>query len=86
MQSITTMFNAGDLVYDRRLNKIGMVMRIEEKSLVSAYDGSKTSEAWYHIMLFGDQWCENGKTRGYVMDLANRILESYNPDIHPVPF
>ena len=80
------MFEAGDLVYDSRLNKIGMVMRIEEKSIVSAFNGVKTSEAWYHIMLFGDQWCENGKTRGYVMDLANKILESYNPQIHPIPF
>jgi hypothetical protein len=62
------MFNAGDLVYDRRLNLIGMVMRIEEKSLVSAFDGSKTSEdSWYHVMLFGDEWCKDGKTRGYAM-------------------
>ena len=80
------MFEAGDLVYDSRLNKIGMVMRIEEKSIVSAFNGVKTSEAWYHIMLFGDEWCKNRKTRGYVMDLANNILESYNPKIHPVPF
>ena len=80
------MFNTGDLVYDQRLNLIGMVMRIEEKSIVSAFDGSKTSEGWYHIMLFGDEWCKQGKTRGYVMTYANELLESYNPDIHPVPF
>ena len=80
------MFNTGDLVYDRRLNLIGMIMRIEEKSIVSGYDGTKTSEAWYHVLLFGDEWCKDGKTRGYVMDIANNTLESYNPQIHPVPF
>jgi len=80
------MFNTGDLVYDQRLNLIGMVMRIEEKSIVSAFDGSKTSEGWYHVLLFGDEWCKEGKTRGYVMTYANDILESYNPNIHPVPF
>ena len=80
------MFEAGDLVYDRRLNLIGMVMRIEEKSIVSAFDGIKTSEGWYHIMLFGDEWCKQGKTRGYVMTYADELLESYNPNIHPVPF
>ena len=80
------MFNTGDLVYDQRLNLIGMVMRIEEKSIVSAFDGSKTSEGWYHVLIFGDEWCKEGKTRGYVMTYANDILESYNPNIHPVPF
>ena len=80
------MFNTGDLVYDQRLNLIGMVMRIEEKSIVSAFDGSKTSEGWYHVLLFGDEWCKNGKTRGYAVCHGNRILESYNPKIHPVPF
>ena len=80
------MFNTGDLVYDRRLNLIGMIMRIEEKSTVSGYDGTKTSEAWYHVLLFGDEWCKDGKTRGYAVVHGNRILESYNPDIHPVPF
>ena len=80
------MFNTGDLVYDQRLNLIGMVMRIEEKSIVSGYDGTKTSEAWYHVLLFGDEWCKNGKTRGYAMVHGDRILESYNPEIHPVPF
>jgi len=80
------MFEAGDLVYDRRLNMIGMVMRIEEKSIVSAFDGQKTSEGWYHVLLFGDEWCKGGKTRGYIMTYANDILQSYNPHIHPVPF
>jgi len=80
------MFEAGDLVYDRRLNMIGMVMRIEEKSIVSAFDGVKTSEGWYHVLLFGDEWCKGGKTRGYIMTYANDILQSYNPKIHPVPF
>ena len=80
------MFNTGDLVYDRRLNLIGMIMRIEEKSIVSGYDGTKTSEAWYHVLLFGDEWCKDGNTRGYAMVHGDRILESYNPKIHPIPF
>ena len=80
------MFDTGDLVYDRRLNLIGMIMRIEEKSIVSGYDGTKTSEAWYHVLLFGDEWCKDGKTRGYAVCHGNMILESYNPKIHPIPF
>ena len=80
------MFNAGDLVYDSRLNMIGMIMRVEGKSVLSAVTQEEIDDAWYHVLLFGDEWCKDGKTRGYVMDIANNILESYNPDIHPVPF
>ena len=80
------MFNAGDLVYDSRLNKIGMVMRIEEKSILSAITQEEIDDSWYHVFLFGDEWCKQGKTRGYVMTYADELLESYNPNIHPVPF
>ena len=80
------MFNAGDLVYDSRLNKIGMIMRVEGKSVLSAVTQEEIDDSWYHVLLFGDEWCKDGKTRGYVMDIANNILESYNPNIHPVPF
>ena len=86
MQSIITMFNAGDLVYDSRLNKIGMIMRIEGKSILSVVTQEEVDDSWYHVLLFGDEWCKNGNTRGYAMDLGNRILESYNPQTHPVPF
>ena len=80
------MFNAGDLVYDSRLNKVGMIMRVEGKSVLSAVTQEEIDDSWYHVLLFGDEWCKEGKTRGYVMTYANDILESYNPNIHPVPF
>ena len=80
------MFNAGDLVYDSRLNMIGMIMRVEGKSVLSAVTQEEIDDSWYHVLLFGDEWCKEGKTRGYVMTYANDILESYNPNIHPVPF
>ena len=67
------MFEAGDLVYDSRLNMIGMIMRVEGKSVLSAVTQEEIDDSWYHVLLFGDAWC-------------NRILESYNPEIHPVPF
>ena len=80
------MFEAGDLVYDSRLNMIGMIMRVEGKSVLSAVTQEEIDDSWYHVLLFGDEWCKEGKTRGYVMTYANDILESYNPNIHPVPF
>ena len=80
------MFEAGDLVYDSRLNKVGMIMKVEGKSVLSAVTQEEIDDSWYHVLLFGDEWCKDGKTRGYVMDIANNILESYNPKIHPVPF
>ena len=80
------MFEAGDLVYDPRLNLIGMIMRVEGKSVLSAVTQEEIDDSWYHVLLFGDEWCKDGKTRGYVMNIANNILESYNPKIHPVPF
>ena len=79
------MFEAGDLVYDPRLNLIGMVMRVEGKSVLSAVTQEEIDDSWYHVLLFGDEWCKDGKTRGYAV-VRNRILESYNPEIHPVPF
>ena len=80
------MFEAGDLVYAPSLNLIGMIMRVEGKSVLSAVTQEEIDDSWYHVLLFGDEWCKDGKTRGYVMDIANNILESYNPNIHPVPF
>ena len=80
------MFDAGDLVYDSRLNKVGMIMKVEGKSVLSAVTQEEIDDSWYHVLLFGDEWCKNGKTRGYAVCHGNRILESYNPKIHPVPF
>ena len=80
------MFEAGDLVYDSRLNKIGMVMRVEGKSILSVVTQEEVDDSWYHIMFFGDEWCKDGNTRGYAICHGDRILESYNPKIHPIPF
>lgn len=73
------MFDAGDLIYDPRLRMAGMILHIEERTLG---DKDKTIELWYNVMLFGDPWCRDGKTRDYQMNHGDNILELYNPQIH----
>ena len=74
-----TMFDAGDLIYDPRLRMAGMILHIEERTLG---DKDKTIELWYNVMLFGDPWCRDGKTRDYQMNHGDNILELYNPQRH----
>ena len=81
-------FSTGDLVFDPRLNMTGMVMGIEEReararrrSLGDTTQQAET-ELWYQVMLFGDAWCEDGKTRDYAIIHGDHILETYNEEEH----
>ena len=77
-------FKPSDLIFDPRTNAVGMVLAIEEKKVDRMSVPYK--ELWYRVMFFGDEWCKDGNTRGYAICHGDRILESYNPQIHPVPF
>ena len=75
-------FKPGDLVFDPRLNMAGMVMSIEEKIVGSIHSDKMLSEHWYKVMLFGDHWCKDGKTRDYAVHHGDNILEAYNEEEH----
>ena len=81
-------FKTSDLVFDSRLNMTGMVTGIEERtararrrSLGDTTPQAET-ELWYQVMLFGDSWCEDGKTRDYAVPYGDNILERYNEKEH----
>ena len=74
-------FSKGDLVFDPRLNMAGMVMGIEKRR--EGWAGSEPiTVPWYRVMLFGDPWCVDGKTRDYTVQLADNLLETYNEEEH----
>ena len=73
-------FSKGDLVFDPRLNMTGMIMGIEERAIDRK--SVPNPELWYRVMLFGDHWCEDGKTRDYVVEHGDNILEAYNEEVH----
>ena len=75
-------FKPSDLVFDPRLNMAGMVMGIEEKIVGSIHSDKMLSEHWYNVMLFGDSWCKDGKTRDYAVHHGDNILEAYNEEEH----
>ena len=75
-------FKPSDLVFDPRLNMTGMVMGIEEKIVGSIHSDEMLSEYWYNVMLFGDSWCVDGKTRDYAVHHGDNILEVYNEEEH----
>ena len=75
-------FKPSDLVFDPRLNMAGMVMGIEEKIVGSIHSDKMLSEHWYKVMLFGDHWCKDGKTRDYAVHHGDNILEAYNEEEH----
>ena len=75
-------FKPSDLVFDPRLNMAGMVMGIEEKIVGSIHSDKMLSEHWYKVMLFGDSWCKDGKTRDYAVHHGDNILEAYNEEEH----
>ena len=54
-------------------------------TMPAAVAAEEIDDSWYHVMLFGDSWCKDGNTRGYAAHHGDRILESYNPNIHPAP-
>jgi len=73
-------FSKGDLVFDPRLNMAGMIMDIEERVIDRM--SVPIPELWYRVMLFGDHWCKEGKTRDYVVKHGDDILEAYNEEVH----
>ena len=73
-------FSKGDLVFDPRLNMTGMIMGIEERAIDRK--SVPNPELWYNVMLFGDHWCKDGKTRDYAIIHGDNILEAYNPAKH----
>ena len=81
-------FSTGDLIFDPRLNMTGMVIGIEEKEARARRRslGDTTAQAetelWYQVMLFGDPWCEDGKTRDYTLQSGDQILERYKEEEH----
>ena len=75
-------FSKGDLIFDPRLNMTGMVMNIEEKLVGSIHSDEMQTELWYNVMLFGDHWCKDGKTRDYAVHHGDNILETYNEEEH----
>ena len=75
-------FKPSDLVFDPRLNMTGMVMSIEEKIVGSINSNEMETELWYQVMLFGDSWCKDGKTRDYAVHHGDNILEAYNEEEH----
>ncbi len=74
-------FKPGDLVFDRRLNMAGMIKKIQKRTVESGHYYSEP-EYWYQVILFGDHWCKNGKTRDYAVHHGDNILEAYNEKEH----
>ena len=72
----------GELVYDPRLRRVGMIARIEERTKFSHRTQQPFVELLYNVLLFGDDWCREQKTRDYQIIHGNYILETYSPDEH----
>ena len=72
----------GELVYDPRLRRVGMIARIEERKIISSVTQKPLTELWYNVFLFGDEWCKEQKTRDYQITHGNHILETYSPAEH----
>ena len=74
-------FDKGDLVFDPRLNMTGMIMGIEERN-ERPVNSDYVTVLWYKVMLFGDSWCVDGKTRDYTVNHGDNLLEAYNEKEH----
>ena len=74
-------YKSGDLIFDPRLNMAGMVMNIEDRK-VGGTQFPEQTELWYRVMLFGDHWCVDGKTRDYAIHHGDNLLEAYNEEEH----
>ena len=76
-------FKPGDLVFDPRLNMAGMIAGIEERPTPPVKGTSEhVTVVWYRVMLFGDSWCVDGKTRDYTVNHGDNLLEAYNEKEH----
>ena len=74
-------FDKGDLVFDPRLNMTGMITGIEERN-ERPVNSDYVTVLWYKVMLFGDSWCVDGKTRDYTVNHGDNLLEAYNEEEH----
>tara|TARA_R110002012_G_scaffold298403_1_gene496780 strand:- start:911 stop:1207 length:297 start_codon:yes stop_codon:yes gene_type:complete len=73
-------YKPSDLIFDPRINAVGMVLAIEEKTIDRMSVPYK--ELWYRVMFFGDEWCAKGNTRDYAVDHGDNILETYKEEEH----
>jgi hypothetical protein len=74
-------FKPSDLVFDPRLNMTGMILGIEERR-ERPVRSEPITVLWYQVMLFGDPWCVDGKTRDYTVQHGDNLLEAYNEEEH----
>ena len=73
-------YKPSDLIFDPRINAVGMILAIEEKKVDRM--SVPYNELWYRVMFFGDSWCKDGKTRDYAVHHGDSILEAYNEKEH----
>ena len=71
-------FSIGELVYDPRHRKVGMIKTLESLT-VSGVPYSRE----YGIHFFDDTYCAEGNTRHMSLGLASDILERYESNCSP---
>ena len=69
-------FDIGELVYDPRHRKVGMVKTVEDH-------GDDGTDIQYGIHFFDDSYCAEGNTRHMSLGLAADILERYESNCSP---
>jgi hypothetical protein len=69
-------FDIGELVYDPRHRKVGMVKTIKDH-------GDDGIGIQYGIHFFDDSYCAEGNTRHMSLGLAADILERYESNCSP---
>ena len=69
-------FDIGELVYDPRHRKIGMVKTIKDH-------GDNGISIQYGIHFFDDSYCAEGNTRHMALEYAEGILERYESNCSP---
>tara|TARA_R100000005_G_C4900489_1_gene142900 strand:+ start:383 stop:613 length:231 start_codon:yes stop_codon:yes gene_type:complete len=67
-------FSIGELVYDPRHRKVGMVKTIETLTRIGA---APHGDAHYGIHFFDDTYCAEGNVRLMYTEHADNILEAY---------
>ena len=72
-------FNIGELVYDPRHRKVGMVKTIETLTRIDAPHG----DTHYGIHFFDDTYCAKGNVRLMYTEHADNILEAYEKNCSP---
>ena len=75
-------FDIGELVYDPRHRKIGMIKTIKTYQRGEARV-SGSSGMQYGIHFFDDSYCAEGNTRYMNLEYAGGILERYESNCSP---